>query len=266
MLVKNFLLFLFLIPAISFAGPKKYEVWFLSIDKNENIKTSLNLDLRFSKQIALGCQEMGEYCFDSQVGLYKPDGNGGILQEVDSSVVTEKENLKQLESARSLDRDMIKCEDNYEFDIFCGKAQKVTKSKPAKVQLWIDASSSMKQIDFQGFEEQCYRESFARLVENKCELGSKLEIKSFNETKKQMGTFHDLCTNYGLNKTKNLLEELESIDADYAVIVTDIFEAHEDVINFVERSNGRGRIRGIDTPLYAKDLKGLVKEVTSQCR
>src|SRR5690606_8988878 len=132
--------------------------------------------------------------------------------------------------------------------------------------LWIDTSSSMKQIDFLGFEEQCYRESFARLVENQCELNTKLEIQTFNESKKQMGVFHDLCTNYGLNKTVSLLEQLENIDADFALIITDIFEASEEVINMVERSGGRGKIRGLEEPLYPKDLKGLVKEVTASCR
>lgn len=266
MWVKKCLLFSLLLPAISLAMPKKYEIWFISIDKNENIKTSLNQSIHFSHMLALGCQEMGEYCFDPQVGLYKPDGKGGILKEIDSSAITTKDNLKQLESARSLDRDMINCEKNYEFDIFCGKAQKVTKKKTPKVELWIDISSSMKQVDFKGFEEQCYRESFAKLVDNKCGFGDKLEIKMFNESKKQMGTFHDLCTNYGLNNTKRLIEQLEEIDSEYAIIITDIFEASEDVIHLVESSNARGSIRGLEKPLYAKDLKGLVKEVTSYCR
>lgn len=241
--------------------PQKFEIWFLSIDKNENLKSVLNQKTTYSRSLAYACEKVGDKCFDPQIGLYEPSENDEI-KEVSHSEATQKNNLKQMKSATSLDRNVIDCEKGNRFDIFCGKEKK-TIHKKVNLEIWIDVSSSMKQVDFSD-SSMCKRESFARLIDSKCSLNQKMSIDVFNETKKEMSTFKSLCRNEGLNNTMSLLKSLERIETKNVIIITDIFEATSDVENFVKMHKG-GKIRGLKKPLYAKDLVNLIGEVTPLC-
>ena len=56
------------------AMPKKFEVWFISPESSKSASL-LEVKVRLSALSAkanLQCQPMGDYCFDPQVGMYKP--------------------------------------------------------------------------------------------------------------------------------------------------------------------------------------------------
>lgn len=59
---------------VSWSAPSVIEVWFLSAPKTSNLESVLkekNKTVKLAQN--LQCQPMGEYCFDPQFGLYKPD-------------------------------------------------------------------------------------------------------------------------------------------------------------------------------------------------
>lgn len=251
-----------------YALPESFEVWFLSVDRNQGLQSLLYDKEEKSSLLSLQnlqCQPMGEYCFDPQVGLYK-NGDENQVESVDYSEVDESNSITTIESATSLDRNMIECDKDHLFDIFCGKAQVENAHKPAKLEIWFDISSTMKQIDFLGYEKNtCMRQSLVeRLQSSKCELGNNLGVSVFNESKKQIDTVSRVCQNYGLNNMKRLVQEIQQSDAKHLIIITDIFEAEESFISFFE-GNPRGTVRGVEEPLYAKDMKKMLPQLEKKC-
>jgi hypothetical protein len=250
----------------AWAMPKHFEVWFLSIDRAAFLDQLL-YKTRYSKMTAqsgLQCQPMGEYCFDPQVGLYKRGQEGEIQEELDYAVAEDMEEYNDLPTASSVDRNMIECEEGMLFDMFCGKAKAEKKSK-VKLEVWFDVSSTMKQVDPTPTKDICKRQSFISAVDIKCPMGQKMNVHIFTETKKETDTFERVCLSYGLNEIGRLMKQIEESKVDNLIIVTDIFEASERFVSFIENS-GVGTHRGVDEPFYAKDMKKLQQKVISYCQ
>ena len=251
----------------SWAMPKSYEVWFISSEQQAKLQSFMNVPKQYmSQKFAqnVQCQPMGEYCFDPQIGLYKMGENQVVKEKLEYEEVTRQEKINSIESASSLDRQLIECDTKSEhWDIFCGKANG---KKPAKytLELWIDTSSSMKQMDDEDGKGTCAREQFVKSIDQKCPRGKKMDLLVFSESIKQSDTIGRTCENYGLNNYKRLLEKLQDTTAQKVIIVTDIFEADVKFIGEIERS-GIGKHLGVDKPMTAKDLMKEVKRLTSFC-
>jgi hypothetical protein len=246
------------------AMPQKIEVWFLSIDK----KTSYNQipGIKYLGEVATACQRMGEYCFDPQLGLYKPGSEkNGEVESVEAVEFTQTQDIEQIDHATSLDRQVVNCDGTSFFDIFCGSAKKPGKAKH-KLEIWIDVSHTMKQIDYagEGKGAMCKRQSFLEILDLSCPLHKAYEVQLFNETLRQMGMKDQTCLNFGLNNQERLMKKVTESKIPHLIIITDIFEASEKFITFFEKQNAL--IKGIEKPLYAKDLKGLVKVAASYCK
>jgi len=245
-------------------------VWFLSIDKTSWIKSLIQNKYKPHSlaQQQLQCQQMGDYCFDPQVGLYKKGSEGGstVGETIDLAEVDKTEKYKFLDPHQGAERSMIECDENSSFfDVFCGKAksQKIAAAK-AKLEVWVDVSSTMKQVDFNGFESECSRESFLRNLSKTCTFNQKMKAYYFDESRKEIGNFDRVCMNAGLNDMKRLIQDVNISKADHIIIITDIFEAEESFINAIEAS-AKSRIRGLDKPMYASDLKNELKRVRKFC-
>ena len=91
-----------------------------------------------------------------------------------------------------------------------------------------------------------------------------MKVYYFEEFRKEAGAFDRVCLSGGLNNMKRIMQDLDNSKADTVIIITDIFEAEEDFIADIEAS-GRGTIRGLDKPLYAKDLKNQLKRIRKFC-
>lgn len=250
---------------VAFATPKQIEVWFLSVDNT----TYLDPHFKFSKQIAqnnLQCQPMGDYCFDPQVGLYKKGDESETLQEIDQSEVDKSEEYKFLDSHKGADRKKIDCDkDTHFLDVFCGKSKNSNLSKQAKLEVWVDISSTMKQVDFQGFDKQCHREHFLRSLSGSCTKDGQLNIYFFEEYRKQAGMLDRVCLSGGLNEMKNIVNDLKRSKAEHVLIITDIFEAQDSFINAIE-ALGPTKIRGINKPLYASMIKKELSRYRKLCK
>lgn len=258
-------LILFLVCSNAFAMPKKLEVWFLSPAKNSFVE-KYDEKIKFTKYIAqtrLQCQKMGEYCFDPQVGLYKPDEQGVGEVQVDYSKTEELETYKELPHARSIDREMIECEGADLFDFFCHKAKKEQRSS-AKLEIWIDTSSTLKEIDPDKADDICMRQSFVTSVDVNCPINKKMNLYVFTESLKKVDTFSRVCSHYGLNNIDRLIKRIEESKAHNLLIITDIYEANEKLINFIDNANGSHR--GVGELMYAKDMKTYLKDISNLCK
>jgi hypothetical protein len=260
------ILFLFLLSFSLQAAPTKIEIWFLSAQKKAELIRSLDLEnkIKHSKPIvqnALACERFGEYCFDPQIGLYKKD-EAGIKFDVPANATDEA--LPQLPVAKSVDRSMIDCDKNNAFDIFCGSAKPVVALNKPKFELWIDTSSSMKEMDFSDDQGSCARLRLVQKLDRVCPFQKNVNVMMFDTSIKQVGTMESVCENRGLNDYKKLLDWVERSDATSLVIITDIYEFFKEVSDYVESK--KGKIRGDKDPLTSKDLEGLSDNLAKLCK
>jgi hypothetical protein len=204
---------------------------------------------------------MGDFCFDPQYGLYKKD-------DVNAEISVEEAKIDALTSpsiasGKSVDRDLITCDPNNYFDIFCGKARKEAKSD-IKFDLWIDTSSSMKEFDFVDSSGGCNRKSLVKRLDTKCGFNQKVNVMMFDTSIKQAGSMDSLCNNQGLNDYKKLMDWVERSTAKKLVIVTDIYEFHKEFSDYIESKHGK--LRGDKDALKSSDLLELVDELEKSCR
>lgn len=263
--MKQFLVFFILIASTSsFALPKKFEVWFLSESQPETTWLEPSYKSTFVAQRALQCQPMGDHCFDPQVGLYKKGTEPGSYEEVSPATVEDTKKYDFMDVHAGHDRKMIDCDQAQMFDIFCGKSQKRMKEGKSKLEVWVDVSSTMKQVDFVDFDTECRRERFLRDLNATCPVNEKMKVYYFEEFRKEAGAFDRVCLSGGLNNMKRIIQDLKLSKAETVIIITDIFEADETFIDAIE-ATGRGTIRGLNKPLYATDLKKELKRIRKFC-
>jgi hypothetical protein len=253
-------LFLSLLSLGLWASPASIEVWMVSNPKPTTVETLLNRpETVFRKPTAaLECQEMGDYCFDPQFGLYKKDDLSDVKTEkieTDSPLIP---------TARSVDRDLITCDKNNYFDIFCGKARADAKEKPAKLDLWIDTSSSMHEFDFPQKDGSCHRKSLVNTLDSACGFNKNVNVMIYDTSIKQAGSIDSVCTNVGLNDSKRLMDWIERSTATKLVIITDIYEFTKEFADFIESKHGT--FRGDKDPLPAKDLLNLASDLARSCK
>ena len=256
------LVLLFSLSRVS-ALPKKVEVWFLSVPSSSYIDSSHNKSA-IKLITARPCQKMGDYCFDPQIGLYKPDKDGNLQ---DDSQVSSFDETKYdfIAPHKGVERSMIECDENPGFfDIFCGKAKKKN-TKKANLEVWIDVSSTMKQVDFQGFERSCLRATFLSEVKKSCPLNDKMKVYSFEEYRSEVGNIERVCLSGGLNDMKRIVSDIKKSSAESLIVITDIFEAEEKFIFDIENL-GVSTIRGLESPMYAKDMLKEIKRVKGLCQ
>ena len=251
------MIFIFLEGAI--AAPQSIEVWFISAHKKAEVQQILNEKPYVLKSMTaeLQCQQMGDFCFDPQFGLYKKGDTFG------ETVPVIKENMPEIPVANSIDRDLINCDPKNYFDIYCGKARKEAQAK-FKLDLWIDTSSSMREMDFSDKEGGCFRKSFMKRLDASCPFNQSVNVMMFDTSIKQAGSMDVLCNNQGLNDTKRMIDWIERSDAKKVVIITDIYEFNKEFADYVESKNGK--FRGDKDPIVAAQLLDMVDDLAGSCR
>ena len=254
---------------VLYAVPKNIEVWFLNVDSTTFLEEPLyKKSQKVIAQRNLQCQPMGEYCFDPQVGLYKKEEKvDDAIESIDQSSVAKQEQYKFLDTPKGVNRqELIECDkDSHFLDLFCGKAKNKGSNTQAKVEVWVDVSSTMKQVDFSGFDKPCKREFFLKSLSDSCSEESQLKIYFFEEFRKQAGMLDRVCLSGGLNNMKNIISDLKRSKAERVLIITDIFEAQESFLNELE-ALGPTKIKGIDKPFYANNIKKELARYRKFCK
>lgn len=251
--------------SISWAAPSVIEVWFLSAPKTSYLESILKEKTRSTKVAQnLQCQQMGDYCFDPQFGLYKP-GDTNLEEKVDAEIAAKDAIGTNIAPAKSIDRNLIDCDKNNYFDIFCGKAKAVEADKASSFEIWIDTSSSMREMDYTDKEGGCYRKSMMkRLDDAGCGFNNKVNVMMFDISMKQAGAMDSLCLNIGLNDYKKMIDFIERSTAKKLIIITDIYEFHKEYADYLESKDAI--IKGDKGDLTAKDLLEQVDHLAKLCK
>jgi len=186
----------------AFATPKKIEMIFLSPHKvAQLLKTIQNQDnQKFFSMLAQAsddsCAPMGDGCFHPQYGYLDKKPSSGAY--AGSPVLIKEEEMK-LKTFNAVENNMINCDkDNY-FDIFCGKERKGIAQ--SEIEIWFDISSSLRGVDYNKEEGFCNRRSFMAKVMEGCK--DKVNISVYNTSLKQVGDYSSVCMSYGTNDEKN---------------------------------------------------------------
>tara|TARA_R110002072_G_scaffold534_2_gene3490 strand:+ start:26353 stop:27165 length:813 start_codon:yes stop_codon:yes gene_type:complete len=270
-LIKKKILFVFLFSLVgiisSYADVDKVEVYFLSRPKvthiNNLIDKYINSSTVFSEiaqSKAYECVPMGEGCFHPQLGMIP-------LEEANSEKVSKGKvkPIKNFKNFHSDEVDLIDCKDGNYFDIFCGKAkkEKQVSVNDSDYQLWIDTSSSMKQMDYNKDMQYCERRFLVSQLMNAC--GDNLQVFTFDTAIKSLGDISNVCMNYGMNDGKRMVDWLKRSKAKKVIIITDVDEytgEFRDYLNLIG-----AKVHGIGTKMvYASEMPTLTPKLEKFCQ
>jgi hypothetical protein len=250
-----------------YAEPEYLEVWFLHQPVNTSYLKQ-NYPRVFQKlaqyERPRQCQRMGEYCFDPQIGLYEINK---INQEIEHKKIPKEELEKDrtgLSPFGAVERDLINCQKQNRFDVFCGKAKKNKSKKMVnKLSVWIDTSSSMRNVDAQDLQGDCFRLSFMRRFEDKC---PGVELYAFDTSIKQIDVSDLLCINHGLNNEDRLMKWIKESNSRNLIVVTDIFELTKKFVDYALSLNAH--FKGAETleTFKSKDMLDQVDRLTAFCK
>lgn len=254
-------LLLVLICTSAWSAPKEIEVWFISHAKTALLQDLLNRPqyIYRAPTAELKCQEMGDYCFDPQYGLYKKDDANFEVVET-KKIETDGPTIP---SGKSVERELIDCDPKNYFDVFCGKAKKQAEM-PSRLDVWIDTSSSMREFDYTDKDGSCHRKSFAKTLDNVCGFNQKVNVMMFDTSIKQAGSMDQLCNNQGLNDYKRLMDWVERSEVKKLIIITDLYELHKEFADYIESKHGK--LRGDKDPLTAKQMVDLADDLAKSCK
>lgn len=256
--------FLYLIPTLALATPKKLEIIFLSpakvamlieqLDKLE--KTSMHK--KTAQADREHCVPMGDGCFHPQYGYMEKKSE----KNVDAKEILERNEEKavELKNFNALETNMINCDKNNYFDIFCGKERAGT--APAEIEIWFDVSSSLKTVDYNKNPDYCARRTFVEKVQLACK--SKVNTSIYNTSIKQVGENSSVCMSYGTNDQARLIRWMKDSKAKYLLIVTDIDEMSQEMKTFLEVNSAKMIGDGVKA-FTANDLIDYAKEFTKMC-
>ncbi|OIQ15665.1 MAG: hypothetical protein BM556_17050 [Bacteriovorax sp. MedPE-SWde] len=240
------------------ALPKKVDIIFLSASKTADLKilTNEKYPIVF-RSIAMNkdnCVPMGDGCFHPQLGFIEGKSEKSLEDQKD------EKKAKKLKTINSMDTNMIDCKEGNYWDIFCGKA-KPESHGPVDFEVWIDTSSSLRNVDWSKDNTNCYRRSFVERLKNKCSI----EVQTFDTSKKQMGGLPGLCINYGLNDQKRLMNWIDESNAKHLILVTDIDEGTLQFREYLMRIGAN--LYGADTGDFDGDkLLNHVETLSKTCQ
>lgn len=255
---------LLLISFSALAAPKEIEVWFISNAKVALLNELLNRPqyIYRAPTAELQCQQMGDYCFDPQFGLYKKDDANKEAPEAVETKAIETDG-PSIAPAKSVERELIDCDPKNYFDVFCGKAKKEAQVN-TKLDIWMDTSSSLREFDPQDKEGGCYRKSFMSQLDNVCGFNQKVNVMMFDTSIKQADGLDSMCMTQGLNDYKRLMDWIERSEAKKLIVITDIYEFHKEFSDYIESKHGK--FRGDKDPLTAKQMVELADDLAKSCK
>lgn len=269
-MLKPLLLLPLILPLILYskmgmATPKYIEVWFLSRDAVAMLQKQINRSKKITQLTLIAqnfknCAPMGEGCFHPQLGFIekRPSNANANAQDIEEDV--------KLNTLNAIETNLIDCDENYYFDLYCGKAQKSQSSAHAHsaVQVWIDISASFRTVDYSKEVDHCHRRSFVEKIRSACPKNS-VSISLFNTSVKAMGGVSSLCTNYGTNDTDRLIQWIKASQAKWLLIITDIDELSPKLESYLYSIGAITKGMGVRS-IVAKDLVSLSDTVTSACK
>lgn len=264
-------LIVFVFSNVVLARPKSVEVWFLKEPLPYQVINRLeSTKFLFSKKIAMNsdfkCVPMGDGCFHPQLGFIDKnplDAEKEIKDEITKKKVEKELKLKTFNNE---DNSVVECDRNHGFDIFCGQAKEKEKKAvrvEEQLEVWVDVSTSLKNIDYSKDDSDCYRRQFITKLKRECRQ-NKIHINIFNTVLKELGSLDTLCINHGTNNAKRLIDWVEGSNSEKLIIITDVSEMNFELTDYLDKISAK--VKGADSvDFLAKDLSSKIPEITPFC-
>lgn len=245
--------------------PESIEIWFLSPIKVSSLTPFIKPEPIFTSSLlaqneeVYECVKMGDGCFHPQFG-YIDKKSSFVNKKPKEAEKKELEKEVELKVFNSNQVEMVDCDKEFYFDMYCGKATKPTAVGPYEI--WVDTSSSMRRVDYAD-GEYCHRRNFIEKILRECPHG-KVSVSVFDTAIKQMGETSSLCQNYGNNDFKRFKQWVVSSKAKKLIIVTDIDERSLEMANFIDTYGIK--VVGVGSKDFlASDLISLAPTINSFC-
>ena len=168
---------------------------------------------------------MGEGCFHPQLGF---------IDKLDNEKKEKNESINQDVSGikNTLEENLVECSEKPgHFDYFCGKAQSL--SEDIQVEVWIDNSASMRNVDYSSDMNFCQRRWFVSQIKKSC-ARDKLAVSTFNTSKKRLGGPSNLCLSHGSNDQDRFITWIKNTNVKKLFVVTDREEMNSKMKEFLD--------------------------------
>ena len=247
------------------AAPESFEFWFLSPPKSAHL--NFEEPVHFSRKFATNTKDLecktkvGDDCFDPKFGIF-PDPELVKLKDAQKKLQEEKNKPIEDKYISNIETTQIDCSKESGWDIYCGKTQKEEKKK-ARLEVWVDISRSMSDIDYPDKNGDCFRKSFIKRIKESC---SSIDISVFHSHLKELGDMKDLCGHVGFSEQNRLLAWINESKANRVIIITTKTLATKGVSDFIELKGGRSKGDAHQKELSGKDLLDLVDSTKKLCR
>ncbi len=267
-------LFLYLINLIAYAAPEKIEFWFLSAPRTSSLDKLLkhNQFLYFDKYAInnrlQSCTPMGDGCFDPQVGfilksdIEREERLKTVYLNQDFSKAQFDELTPNQMSGKLLDAkdtSLIDCDNDHLFNIFCGSQTEYVGKNNLKVEVFIDISTSMRNVDYGN--GTCKRGEFFSTITKSCNA---LRVKGFNTKISIISSKDAACEMSGNNNPKVVLDEILASSSRTVLLISDIDELSNPLMQaFIKSQNVI--VKGEAAPLYADHLTLFAQDLLGGC-
>lgn len=213
-------------------------------------KRNMAMSLQEAKE---SCVPMGEGCFHPQFGFIEDD------KAEKKPIVEENTEVKTI---NALETNLVECREKEYFDIFCGKA--TPERKPAPIEVWVDISASMRNVDLDVTSKSCYRKTFVKNIIDQCPKDS-VDVSVYNNSIKLIDTYDTACLSYGMNSPNRFKDWIEASTAEHLFVITDIDEMTQELRDFLDEKGAN--IVGIGAKDFsAKDLDSYVTDFLKTCK
>ncbi len=239
-----------------FLSPQKVSMLLELLDKNQNQKAFKMLAQSENEK----CIPMGEGCFHPQYGymekapIEKPNVKNAPLP------VASDPDLK-LKTFNAVETNMINCDKNNYFDIYCGKEK--AKGRNAEIEIWFDVSSSLRNVDYNKDPDYCARRTFLTKVMEGCK--DKVRASIYNTSLKEIGETSSACLSYGTNDESKLIQWMKGSEAKKLLIVTDVDEMSSAMKEFLDERGAKLIGDGVK-PFSANDLVDYARDFSKSCK
>ena len=235
---KLILLLSIFLSANSFALPETIEFWFISRARYgflENFPPTL-VKVAQVRRIYEGCQSWGEGCYDMEVEKLQ---NRQSDLKVNDYMIKRQKRLQDALNIFKPDKTHVSdCESEVGSSKFCG--DRLPARVDTDIEIWIDTSSSMNEIDPRTVDGGCLRKKFIKMVMASC--GGKIPIMGvFNKSLREMGAYTDVCRSYGENDLSFLTKWIQGSKSKHLVVVTDYTQMKLQLKNFIDRAGAKVR-------------------------
>lgn len=194
------------------------------------------------------CLPMGDGCFHPQFGMIPVEEFEGRKKKTDESPYDDAvEGATDVKTINAVDTELINCEKENYFDVFCGKSRK-SKSNPM-IEIWVDTSTSMKNADYSKDQRYCERRHFVSNMRKTCE--GKILFSTFDSTVMELGSDQNLCNYVGINNGERLVDAIKGSNAKYLLIVTDVDEYKDEFREYLDLVGAK--LTGIDATKVTSD-------------